>query len=294
MESEIATKADSVFLWVVIVVSLLNRAYDEGRVEKMQKVLEEIPGDLERIFCTIVSNIADAAETVLMLQWVLLSRRPLSPRELFAAAVPVALPSMELIKRRITTSSKGLIEVRKGEAESVQFIHLSVSDFLFRQKRLQTLDPTLGPEPVMASHGRLWARCWSCIKQVDISEASQKYMTEMGVKDPFLGYAASHILDHAEKTLVRDVARRDRGGKLGRGDDLSQYSKTSQRESIEHWLREPVSWFRWWKMFLIATGSRSERNKLRDEVNAGLLYLLALLGLPSLLRVILEDADVST
>ena len=107
MEAEITKRADSVFLWAVIVVTLLNKAYDEGRVESMQRTLEEIPGDLEEVVSTILDkDVADAAETVLMLQWVLLSQRPLQPLELFAAVVRVAPPTVESIQRRIGRSQK--------------------------------------------------------------------------------------------------------------------------------------------------------------------------------------------
>ncbi|GJC89990.1 vegetative incompatibility protein HET-E-1 [Colletotrichum liriopes] len=152
IKAKILNKANGIFLWVVIVVSLLNKAYDEGQVEAMQRTLEEVPGDLEQIFSTILNkDVSSVYETVLMLQWVLLSRRPLTPRELFAAVVGTAPPTTDLIQRRITTSSKGLIEIRKGIGESVQFIHLSVREFLFRYKRLQALDATLGPEPITTS-----------------------------------------------------------------------------------------------------------------------------------------------
>ena len=41
IEYEIQRRAEGVFLWVVVVVSLLNKAYDEGRIEAMRKCLEE-------------------------------------------------------------------------------------------------------------------------------------------------------------------------------------------------------------------------------------------------------------
>ena len=290
MEAEIAKRADSVFLWVVIVVSLLNKAYDEGRVEAMWRTLEETPGDLERIFYTILNkNAADAAETTLMLQWVLLSQHPLKPQELFAAIVRVAPPSIEMIQRRITTSSRGLIEVRKGEGESVQFIHLSVNDFLLRNKRLQMLDPTLEPEPVMASHGRLWDRCWSCIQQVNPTETSAQHMTELKDKDPFLRYAANYILHHAERALPRDVVRQGRHS----GEDISEPAP-SQEMSIQLWLQRPDRWFRWllwWKKFLDRFSD--ERVELRDGVDVGFAYILARRGMLNLLRMSLEVADIN-
>ncbi|KAF1812887.1 hypothetical protein P152DRAFT_383327, partial [Eremomyces bilateralis CBS 781.70] len=179
IEDEIRRRANGIFMWVVIVVSLLNKAYDEGRIEAMRKTLEEVPSDLEEVFGNLLrKDSEDKAETTLMLQWVLLCQRLLKPEELFLAVMTEIAPktidkwnrskfAREIFQRRITSSSRGLIEVRKGYEASVQFIHLSVNDFLLRNQRLQKLDQTLGPEPISASHGRLWACCWSYIERVD-------------------------------------------------------------------------------------------------------------------------------
>ncbi|KAK4118454.1 hypothetical protein N657DRAFT_556594, partial [Parathielavia appendiculata] len=179
IKAKVREKAGGIFMWVVIVVSLLNTAYDDGRLEAMREALEEVPADLEEVFNKLLSkDDRNKAETIRMLQWVLLSRRPLKPEELFFAVLAGTAPeytgpwdrskiTSHTMQRRITASSKGLIETRTGDTASVQFIHLSVNDFLFRNQRLQALDPTLHPDPISSSHGRLWDRCWSEIKRVD-------------------------------------------------------------------------------------------------------------------------------
>ncbi|KAK4148589.1 hypothetical protein C8A00DRAFT_38833, partial [Chaetomidium leptoderma] len=160
IKAKVREKAGGIFMWVVIMVSLLNKAYDEGRLEAMREALEEVPADLEEVFNKLLSqDDPNKAETVRMLQWVLLSRRPLKPEELFFAVLAGTASEYtgpwnrskitgHTIQRRITASSKGLIEVRTGDTASVQFIHLSVNDFLFRNQRLQTLDQTLQPDPI--------------------------------------------------------------------------------------------------------------------------------------------------
>ncbi|KAF1809928.1 ankyrin [Eremomyces bilateralis CBS 781.70] len=179
IEDEIGRRANGIFMWVAIVVSLLNKAYYEGRMEVMRKTLEEVPNDLEEVFDNLLrKDGGNKAETILMLQWVLLCQRLLKPEELFIAVMTGIPPkridrwnrskfSRDIIQRRITSSSKGLIEVRKLRGASVQFIHLSVNDSLLRNQMLQKLDQTLGPESISASHGRLWACCWSYIERVD-------------------------------------------------------------------------------------------------------------------------------
>ncbi|KAH8892380.1 hypothetical protein GQ53DRAFT_123336, partial [Thozetella sp. PMI_491] len=273
IRAEIRKKADGIFMWVVIVVSLLNEAYDVGHeeAEDMRKILEGLPANLEEVFNTLLSKGSrDKAETILTLQWVLLCQRPLTPEELFAAVGGKGRPSNDRIRRRITASCKGLIEVRKGD-ETVQFIHLTVNDFLLRYKRLQTLDPRLEPEPISATHGHLWDRCWSYIKPQVTTSASEQHIRELNENYPFLRYTASYIFDHAEKALSGGV----------------------MREAIAQWLGEQDGWFRWWKWVVKAAGSYDERSYLEGNIDAGLLYMVSLRGYPNLVRAVLEQgADV--
>ena len=156
----------------------------------------------------------------------------------------------------------------------MQFIHLSVNDFLLRNKRLQTLDQALEPNPVTASHRRLWVCCWSHIRQVSSTITKEAYK-ELRREYPFLGYAASYILDHAEKVLDEGVV-----GQAG--------------VTIEKWLRDGSSWFEWWKSFLNATRDSNEHyyNYLNENMDAGLLYMLSLRGYGSLVKCMLaEDGE---
>ncbi|KAH8763239.1 hypothetical protein F5883DRAFT_560181 [Diaporthe sp. PMI_573] len=294
IKAEILKKAEGVFLWTVIVVSQLNKAFDEGWAKTMRETLDEFPNDLQSLFSADTgANLSDVTQRALMLQWALLSRRPLKPRELFAAVVGIAPPTTDHIQQWITNSSKGLLELRRGDAGSVQFIHSSISDFLCRQKRLQTIDPSLGPDPIIASHGQLWARSWLCISQVDTKLTSFHHLRRLIDLDPFLGYAASYILDHAERALPWHVISGDRDDKSGILENSSQSLDTSRQISIQKWLREPECWFQWWKSFIITNGSSEESLELKRHVDVGLLYVLARRGLPNLVRVILKGADIN-
>ncbi|KAF7538416.1 hypothetical protein G7054_g3012 [Neopestalotiopsis clavispora] len=105
LRKEVLTRANGIFLWVVLVVSLLNRAYDEGRVEEIWQTLNKPFANLEKIVsATLGQKSPRAAETMDMLQWVLLSIRPLEPRELFAAVAKTAPPPDDAIERRIITA----------------------------------------------------------------------------------------------------------------------------------------------------------------------------------------------
>ncbi|KAJ4297969.1 hypothetical protein N0V90_005868 [Kalmusia sp. IMI 367209] len=283
IEAEIEKKANGIFMWVVLVVRLLNKASlkVKGKKKAMQDALEEIPGELEEVFRIMFNkDDKDMAETVLMLQWVLFAQRPLTPEELYAAVEtgdtdlwsPSSDNDHDSIQQSIENLSKGLIEIRGRNRATVQFIHLSVNDFLLRNKRLQTLHQALEPDPVTASHHRLWACCWSLIEHVS-NISTKKTYKELRREYPFLGYAASHILDHAKKALDEGAA-----GQAG--------------VPIKEWLRHSSSWFKWWKSFLIATDASDEEIYPVRNMDAGLLYMLSLRGYGSLVKCLLaEDGE---
>jgi ankyrin repeat domain-containing protein 50 len=264
IEKQLLRKAAHVFMWVVLVIEMLNQAFDEGEVRAMKKKLDEVPSDLDEVFSNLlIRDNPNKQRTVLVLQWVLFATRLLTLEELYLAVVAgtetVELGALdrskdtpEMIERFITSSSKGLIEVSNRYTRTVQFIHESVNDFLLRNKRLQTLDRTLEPHTVGTSHDRLVACCMSYImmKELELlakdmkemvwepskeeSESMEKKLGEnprhskfdwhsfreeqkllwweredldekdkfkrmLEVRFPFLRYASTHILYHAEK-----------------------------------------------------------------------------------------------
>ena len=186
IEKGILDKASGIFMWVILVVAMLNQAYDRGKVEAMHETLREVPPDLEEVFRTLLGKDSpDKHETILMLQWVLFSRRPLKPEELYFAIIAGtdtqrleawnrSKITSDVIRRFITDSSKGLIEIRKESEETVQFIHESVNDFLLRNKRLETLDPALESNPIGTSHDQLRACCMSYIMVKELPLAKDK------------------------------------------------------------------------------------------------------------------------
>ena len=297
IEAEVRKRADGIFMWVVIVVSLLNKAYDDGLVEAMRKMLEIVPDDLEKVFDNLLSqDDASKAETIVLLQWVLLSQRPLQLEELYFGIMTATVPESigrwdrskvthDAMQRRITSLSKGLIEGRRenkdddtddtsnGQSISVQFIHQSVNDFLFRNQRLQKLDTTLKPDPIRASHGRLWACCWQYIKQVNTVLKTKEDMKQLRRDYPFLLYTAKYIFDHAEKALAEEMVE---GTILG----------DPMRQAISEWLQAQDHWFEWWKMFVRTSESYSDLN---DNMEAGLLYIISLRGYQSLVRLVLVE-----
>ena len=223
IESELLRKAAGVFMWIILVTEMLNQAFDEGRIRAMRRKLREVPGDLDEVFRTLLEkDNQNKHETILMLQWMLFAKRLLKPEELYFAVLAGTEPedlgpwdqskaTNQIIERFITTTSIGLIEVRKGDTKTVQFIHESVNDFLLRNKRLQTLDITLVPHVMGASHDRLVACCLSYI-EMGVLEPLLKDIApkkESAWNYPFLEYASAHIFYHAEQAHVGCITQHE-------------------------------------------------------------------------------------
>ncbi|KAI1202147.1 hypothetical protein F5X97DRAFT_330990 [Nemania serpens] len=277
---QIEMKAGGVFMWVVLVVAMLNKAYDEGRHEAMQKTLDEVPEDLEALFNSILEKgDSNKTELIRMLQWVLFAQRPLTPEDLYMVVVGRPPPSHEVIRRRINSSSKGLIEIRKDSAdkEFVQFIHLSVKDFLYRNRRLEMLDPTLQPDAISASHGCLWAVCRSYLQDLNSTSTEGEHMTEVPDDGSFLKYAATYIFAHADKALASD-----------------EISPCGNHDMIQ-WLAARGGWHQWIKYPLIHHKSLTPIGIFMNyTIDAALILILLYGWYGNLLRFAIDNgADVN-
>ncbi|KAL7946934.1 ankyrin repeat-containing domain protein [Trichoderma barbatum] len=209
IKREVIKKASGVFMWVVLVIEMLNKAYDEGRIEAMHQKLQDLPSELDDVFRTIIiKDNPNKQETLFMFQCVLFCKRLLRPEELYFAMIyemnlenrswKTSKISQHDIRRRITDSSRGLVEVRKGG--TVQFIHESVKDFLVRNKRLQILNPDLESDLIGKSHERLRSCCMNYImKKVSQPVTNRPQAKALSSNYPFLEYAAHYIFAHAEE-----------------------------------------------------------------------------------------------
>ncbi|PPJ50689.1 hypothetical protein CBER1_07709 [Cercospora berteroae] len=142
MQRDIVAKANGIFLWVVLVVNILQKDVERGRFHAMQSRLREIPEGLPDLFKTIVLRDDEHKEEFLLcLRWILYARRPLTLKEWYFATmsgVDGCLEWHEGIKDEkmetfLLSSSKGLAELTRGKTITAQFIHESVPDFLIHQ-----------------------------------------------------------------------------------------------------------------------------------------------------------------
>ncbi|KAH8702668.1 ankyrin repeat-containing domain protein [Phaeosphaeriaceae sp. PMI808] len=225
VRAELQEKALGIFMWVVLVVGILNKEYDRGQVHALRRRLQQIPSDLHQLFRDILTRDShNKDQLILCIQWVLFAKQPLSPEQLYFAVlsgVEVELEAVlgwdcveitaDVIERFILDSSKGLAEVTTSKLQKVQFIHESVRDFLLKENGLSNTWPELGSNLQGQSHERLKQCCLTYMNmnlstRLEIPERLPNASSEQAAglrKDvtkafPFLEYAVHNVLYHAD------------------------------------------------------------------------------------------------
>jgi ankyrin repeat protein len=232
IRAELQEKASGVFMWVVLVVGILNKEYDGGRMYALRRRLQEIPGDLHELFRTILTRDSrNKDELMLCIQWVLFAKQPLNPEQLYFAVLSGVEPeaalewdcveiTADVIKRFILDSSKGLAEVTTSKPQKVQFIHESVRDFLLKENGLSNTWPELGSNLQGQSHERLKQCCLTYMNidlsaRLEIPECLPTASSQQAAglrKDttkafPFLEYASQNVLYHADAAEGCDISQ---------------------------------------------------------------------------------------
>ncbi|KAM6522114.1 hypothetical protein FALCPG4_011803 [Fusarium falciforme] len=219
LRPQMIEKAAGVFLWVVLVVDILNKENRRGRLA-LRKRLAEVPSGLSELFKDILRRDANNMEDLLLcILWILCAKRPLRPEEYYHALwsglalkdlVDPEMPdvtasdSTECVESYVITSSKGLAEITKAKSSTVQFIHESVRDFLVKDRGLQELWPDLGFDWQSQGHERLKQCCSMYINHqpvhafIDSVWDGTEYMLRASKHYPFLEYASQHVLYHSD------------------------------------------------------------------------------------------------
>lgn len=222
----ILQKAAGVFMWVILVVDILNKEIDRGRIFVIKERLQECPGRLSDLFREILKRDQDNMDDLrLCIQWILYASSPLTPNE-FYFAILSGLSRKSLLEgasseltavimdRFVISASKGLAEITKSEHQTVQFIHESVRDFLLKDKGFEDLWPEHGDDFEMFSHERL-KQCCVEYMGLDIPQCIPTDMPIPGIKDaveslraealqkfPFLRYSVRNVLYHADSAAT--------------------------------------------------------------------------------------------
>jgi ankyrin repeat protein len=238
VQNTILAKANGVFLWVVLVVEILKTEYVRGNAHTVKQTLEQIPGDLTKLFRSIVTRDQENVhELLLCLRWILYSRRPLALREFyFAMLAGTDTNDLEwrcyfaefseedaddMILDYLRSCSKGLAELTKGKNGRVQFIHESVRDFLVTGGGFEHIEPTCDS----SAYGAHEALKQCCIRgiQIDMNicwqmmgltapadqditawrpshRRSERALLKSG--SPFLDYAIAMVFYHSNEAVL--------------------------------------------------------------------------------------------
>ncbi|KAJ4004498.1 hypothetical protein NW752_011594 [Fusarium irregulare] len=219
LQERMLVKASGVFLWVVLVVDVLNDENRRGRLN-LRNRLEQVPNGLSELFKDILRrDKANAEELQLCLLWILLSKRPLKPAEYYHALwsglslhklADIEMPSLDMedatecFYKSVISSSKGLAEITKAKQPTVQFIHESVRDFLIKDKGLAEIWPDFMLDWESFGHDKLKRVCYSylrlCVlnKEKILKDQDCWDKLDIGKEYPFIGYASQHVLHHAD------------------------------------------------------------------------------------------------
>ncbi|KAL6821043.1 hypothetical protein J3E69DRAFT_373935 [Trichoderma sp. SZMC 28015] len=283
VSAEILTRASGVFLWVVLVVDILNREFRDGRMWAVKRRLRELPDGLSNLFKDILCRDNHNMDDLLLcIQWILYAARPLTCEEYYFALVSGLDPSPENLvgydRESITpaamelyllSSSKGLAELVKSKARTVQFIHESVRDFLIKDNGIGQLWPNHAASFESYSHDRL-KQCCDNYCNIDISERvppgeplpnakwANELRTRVSEEFPFLDYATRHVLHHSNAAE----------------DDIPQVTFL-KNFALKRWLH------------LYNLFQRYEVQRYTAE--ASLVYILAEHNLPSLVRSAVDN-----
>ncbi|KAI9150018.1 Trans-aconitate decarboxylase 1 [Paramyrothecium foliicola] len=232
VRDELKEKASGIFIWVVLVVRILQKEYDDGRKHTLRQKLRDIPRDLHQLFHDILTRDQHHKDEMLLcIQWILFAKRPLRPEELYFAILsdldPIAIcdwhpgetEETDALKF-ILSSSKGLAETTKSKPPKVQFIHESVREFLLKAEGLGVVWPELKESFESRSHERLKNCCLDYMKigfaglrietfhykaeATAVAEARQLAVA----KFPFLEYAVQNILHHSDAAQGGGVDQR--------------------------------------------------------------------------------------
>ncbi|GAP88566.1 putative NB-ARC and Ankyrin domain [Rosellinia necatrix] len=270
IRQDIREKASGVFMWVVLVVDILNKEYDAGRMHLLRARIQSLPENLHDLFLNILTrDNNDVNGLILCIQWVLFAERPLKPKELYFAILSGIDPQNlavchsdyisddPIIKRYILNQSKGLTEstISKDSKDStIQFIHESVRDFLLKDNGLGKICSDLTENLPGQSHNALRDCCRTYMDMEAIAEPEASSHKEITEKFPFLEYANRGILYHA---------------------DQAQHHNVCQQSFLRVFPRP-----KWVKHHNII-----EKHKVRRYTSKiSLLYILAEAGMPALIR----------
>lgn len=276
IREEVKRRASGVFIWVVLVVEILNKAYDHGRIIGLEKKLQEIPDDLGQLFKGILTRDGQNMEDMrLCIQWILFAKRPLTREELYFAIRSGTDPeevgswnpeeiTTKILDDFILSCSKGLAQLTQSESATVQFIHETIRDYLLKENGMQYIQGTSSQSLLGSGHDSLKQCCVNYISSTlgILPDSFARVDFEDVGALPFIAYALSRVFYHA---------------------NVAEANGASQASFLQEFRVWP--WIRLTKAFSIKESGWSYGSYSLDS---SLLYILAEQNLKSLIEAMLR------
>lgn len=214
LQERIMKKAAGIFLWVVLVIHMLNREYKKGKgLASMYRELDRAPEKVQELFKAILARKnGNKEECITLLRWVLFTERPLRPSELYVVVRHIRPTDMNLkpmcfdydrreASKYLLYCSRGLVELTKANPSTVQFIHETVRELLVNTSILEghasALAATLHTNSVVQAqvcHAMIADFCLAYL--CDLLETKQTWGVNYHMED----YAVNHCWQHLEST----------------------------------------------------------------------------------------------
>lgn len=276
LASEIIRRSSGVFLWVVLVIVILNKEGDRGNQHLLRNHLRRIPDDLHDLLEALQKRDPFDERFLPAISWVLFAFTPLTIEQLYFAILTSVgqLTAQNVLWDRntidasvindyILSSSKGLLEIGPEEyvqnnysrelatseagisstrdprlGAKVQFIHEAVREY-FLGDGLFRLDPDLAENAVAVCHNRLSQICQTYVRTSCKSRTGWRlqYLSRY-IEDcsPFLSYCLSRALEHANLASQKGRPIIDLAQNFPRDEWISCTASLSYRHA-QTWLQ---------------------------------------------------------
>ncbi|KAJ5187071.1 hypothetical protein N7449_010065 [Penicillium cf. viridicatum] len=223
LKRTLLSKADGLFLWLVLIIQRIHHMSGKGlSLRRIKSELLECPRELDGLYEGLLRDIQDdeLLEACTLFQWICFAIRSLSLGELRIAMTvhlsgskgslreyedgdnPQLIPSEAKMRKRMIHLSRGLVDIgssKLGDGKAiVGFHHDTIRDFILR-KGLSYLNGRLHkPRSLMQiASVQLANTCLQYLSTEEICLACQKKEILSRERFQFLGYAATCWVSHA-------------------------------------------------------------------------------------------------
>jgi ankyrin repeat protein len=220
IRSELRRKANGIFMWVVLVIKMLNKEYDRGRTHSLLRRLHDTPGDLHEFFRDMLTRDKhDKKELLLVLQLLLFARTPLDAADIYRAIL-VSTDSIfdfeEIVNH--STMSMFIIDSSKGLVEMDSLGKPQFTDFLLKDHFMKQVLQSPGVSARAQREEAIKSCCSKFLNLLPLeyvgqpksgnashsnSAVARKYVPTCETIEStnprlFLRYATENVFDHAE------------------------------------------------------------------------------------------------